>query len=237
MKIWKTGRRIVAIILLVVFSLIWSASFADGGIWYCPQCGRKNDGNFCPNDATPRPADVGGNYSSSNSNSYGDEIPVVFEDYYPGATAKIRKFTGEDAEAKRRQSYAGPGSNYSEAGAYKPYKVRKVEAFFEENEFIFVHLVYQTVDDRYLYFRKYVFSDLPSVPIVSELDYREAVTLESITPSWGPGAGYSLEKEFIARKNLTVKVFFKQNGYAYAEYESAKGLVRMWLPMDKISWI
>ena len=29
---------------------------AEGaGFWYCPKCGTKNDGNFCPKDGTPRP--------------------------------------------------------------------------------------------------------------------------------------------------------------------------------------
>ncbi|MBR2532480.1 MAG: SPFH domain-containing protein [Lachnospiraceae bacterium] len=29
---------------------------AEGaGIWFCPKCGTKNDGNFCPKDGTPRP--------------------------------------------------------------------------------------------------------------------------------------------------------------------------------------
>ncbi|MBQ1423701.1 MAG: virion core protein, partial [Lachnospiraceae bacterium] len=26
-----------------------------GAIWYCPKCGNKNDGNFCPKDGTPKP--------------------------------------------------------------------------------------------------------------------------------------------------------------------------------------
>ncbi len=26
-----------------------------GDTWFCPQCGRKNDGNFCPNDGTAKP--------------------------------------------------------------------------------------------------------------------------------------------------------------------------------------
>ena len=216
------SRTMVTVVLAVIVACItFSAASASGSTWYCPECGRLNDGNFCPKDATPRPQDL-----------LSDKFDV-FSDYYPGAMASLRKFSGND---QRHQSYAGPGSDYSTAGAYKSRKVQGVEAFFEENGYVFVHLSYETVADRYLYFRKNLFSNLPSVPSISEWTYKKGTTISSITPSWGPGSGYTTEKEFVARKNLRINALFKQNDYVYAEYECARGTVRRWLPEDMIEW-
>ena len=32
------------------------ASSMGGATWYCPKCGRQNDGNFCPACGTAKPA-------------------------------------------------------------------------------------------------------------------------------------------------------------------------------------
>lgn len=227
-KYWK----ILSCLLTLSVCLTCCSAIADGtsDLWYCPQCGRLNDSNFCPFDATRKPE-----LSSSASSSNG--MPDRFSDYYPGTTVQIRKFSGAGSESERHQSYAGPGSGYSTAGAYKPYKVTNVEAFFEENGFIFVHLEYQTVPDRFLYFRKSCFRNLPSLPSVDGWNTRKAVTNSAITPSWGPGKGYSQEKEFIAGKGTRISILFEENDYVYAEYECARGAVRMWLPKDKVSML
>ena len=224
-------KKTTAWILLIMICLQTGLSLADGDIWYCPECGRQNDSNFCPKDGTARPKSIG--YEDSYQ-GYSNNGPEALSDYYPGISVRMRKF---DNDKDRRQSYAGPGTNYSTAGAYKPYKVQYAEAFFEENGFVFVRLCYQTVDDRYLYFRKSDFSGVSYLPYVSEPEYWEAITISAITPSWGPSGGYTLEKEFVAPKNAKLKVFFRQNGYVYAEYECGRGTVRMWLPENQISWL
>lgn len=45
------------VLLLACILLVSSISFA-AGTWTCPACGASCDGNFCKNDATPRPADT-----------------------------------------------------------------------------------------------------------------------------------------------------------------------------------
>ena len=227
----KKCRSILSWLLILSVCLICCSALADGesNLWYCPQCGRLNDANFCPVDGIPKPD------MSSSASSSGVSMLDRFYDYYPGTSVQIRKFYGEGSESERHQSYAGPGSSYSTAGAYKPYKVTHAEAFFEENGFVFVHLEYQTVADRFLYFRKSCFRNLPPLPSVDEWDTQEAVTLSSITPSWGPGKGYSLEKEFIAGKGIQISILFEENDYVYAEYQCARGAVRMWLPKEKVS--
>lgn len=49
--------RLLCIAILVML-LIPMVCVGDGGYWYCPQCGRRNDGNYCPYDGTARPSDL-----------------------------------------------------------------------------------------------------------------------------------------------------------------------------------
>lgn len=48
----------LALTLILVAALILP-TFADG--WYCPNCGRYNDSNFCPKDGTGKPSDLESN--------------------------------------------------------------------------------------------------------------------------------------------------------------------------------
>lgn len=50
-------RLVAAVLALILAAPMMVTAFAD---WYCPQCGRKNDANFCPVDGTRRPSDLGG---------------------------------------------------------------------------------------------------------------------------------------------------------------------------------
>lgn len=52
----------LALTLILVVALILPA-FADG--WYCPNCGRYNDSNFCPKDGTRKPSDLESNAAGS----------------------------------------------------------------------------------------------------------------------------------------------------------------------------
>ena len=46
-------KRLISFLLAMVLLLSAGAAVADE--WFCPECGAKNDGNFCPNDGTKRP--------------------------------------------------------------------------------------------------------------------------------------------------------------------------------------
>ena len=188
---------------------------------FCPECGREfqNDELFCPNDKTPR-------------NEPSADIPVLSEEYV-GQSVKLTLFKDSEKE-NRRPSYAGPGSNYAGSGAYKPYKQSGITAYFIESKWVFVHLSYWTVEDRYLYLPSYAFTSLKNVPTVTSLESVSGKTMEDIIPSWGPGTEYFTFDSFVAKKGIQVKVFFKENGYLYAEYTSPEGLVRMWLPEEKV---
>jgi len=58
-------------ILMAVLILVTSTWAAADGRWYCPNCGRLNDDNFCPKDGTPRPSDMAG---QSTTIAVGDTI-------------------------------------------------------------------------------------------------------------------------------------------------------------------
>ncbi len=48
-------KRILSVLLAAVVLLSVCTALGEG-IWYCPQCGQQNSGNFCPNCGTARPA-------------------------------------------------------------------------------------------------------------------------------------------------------------------------------------
>lgn len=60
-------KRLISIILAMVLLLAAGAAAADD--WFCPECGRKNSENFCPNDGTKRPDDAGGSIVTTTSSS------------------------------------------------------------------------------------------------------------------------------------------------------------------------
>lgn len=57
-------KRLISILLAMLLLLITGTALADD--WYCPECGAKNSGNFCPNDGTKRPEGSGIVSSSSD---------------------------------------------------------------------------------------------------------------------------------------------------------------------------
>ena len=232
-------RRIVLFILAVSLVICSLNVLAEGSTWYCPKCGLKNTDNFCPRDGTARPEVMGGTSeageeaTSVQNNAENaieikdntiERIPSLSEMFQ---AVKVRgRVYGADGTG-RHQAYAGPGSDYSQCGAYKSKVMKLVDAFFEEEGYVFVKL-----NDRYQYFKRSAFDSLSGIPAIEELEYSYAVTKTQITPSWGPGSQYNQIKDYYVISNVLVKVFFEENGYAYAEYSCSAGLVRMWLPKE-----
>ena len=59
-------RKFLFLLLVLLLSAFCFAALADG-TWYCPNCGRLNDNNFCPVDGTARPVSVS---TSSGSGTF-----------------------------------------------------------------------------------------------------------------------------------------------------------------------
>ena len=51
-------KKGICMILAMFICLSAAGAALAGGIWYCPNCGRKNDSNFCPNDGVKKPEDL-----------------------------------------------------------------------------------------------------------------------------------------------------------------------------------
>ena len=157
-------------------------------------------------------------------------IPA-FSETYPGTSAKLRS-AGDDGY--RVYSFAGPGKVYVPTGGYKPAKQRKVTVFFEEDGYVFADVAYQTVEERYIYLPRSGFGSLGDIPSVSKMKTYTGTATDSITPVWGPDDNFKSTGDYVCKKGTKVEIFFKENGYLYAEYTCDKGLVRMWLPEKNI---
>ena len=167
----------------------------------------------------------------------------------------------------RRQAYYGPGKKYATAGAYKPYKVEKARALFQEGDYTLVELDYPTVGKRCVYFNSSMLREVPDSTFL--LEPYPAQTDTMLIPMLGPGNDYdylvyltqsddlsgldgSLETmvelfagsweiyQALKLEDNTMRlpagteigVLFETNGWVFAEFTSAIGLVRAWFPAD-----
>lgn len=80
------------VLLLSCIMLVSGIALADAATWVCPACGATCDGNFCKNDATPRPSDawVCPNCGKTNDGAFceNDATPR------PGASSAAAKPSG-----------------------------------------------------------------------------------------------------------------------------------------------
>ena len=159
------------------------------------------------------------------------EVPEL-ETLSPGQTVRLKESRDEGF---RVMAYYGPGKTYMEAGGYKPYKQNKITAYFNEGGWVLIHLRYQTAKERYVYIADNAFESLSGVPRIDEMQYYLGKTVSETAVRLGPSF------DFISADNVksipagtNVKVFFQKNGFAYAEFRSGKGNVRMWIPLTSI---
>ena len=110
-------------------------------------------------------------------------------------TWPVIELNGEDTSLNllsdsegRRQAYYGPGSNYAQAGAYKPYKIVSVEALYRDGNYTLVDMDYQTAGKRCVYFQTSYLSSQSAK--ASSPDRYPATTTVSLIPMCGPGLAY-----------------------------------------------
>ena len=90
-------------------------------------------------------------------------------------------------------------------------------------------------EERYVFFHRNFFDDKGNVPQITNLPYYTGKTTSAVDPRWGPSNGFNVVKDYTASAGTSLRIFFQENGFVYAEYSCSKGLVRMWLPADKVS--
>ncbi len=157
-------------------------------------------------------------------------VPVLSE-RYPGSEAHLRN---TDDETFRVSSFTGPGKPFVSSGGYKPSKQKKITVYFEENGYVFADVVYQTVEERFVYLPKSAFDIVGNLPVLSDPEYYNGITTAEIVPSWGPDNRFYSVESLAVGKGVFIKIFFQENAFVYAEYVCEKGTVRMWLPANNI---
>jgi len=138
------------------------------------------------------------------------------------------------AEDQRVQSRCGPAKTYHGAGGYKTYKMTSTNALFIEGSYMLVDLDYTTVGRRRVYFPISAFSGTQNVPEVT-LSATPAHTTVDLIPTFGPGMEYDTFDEAAISSGTALSVYFEENGWVFAEFASALGTVRAWIPVDQVS--
>ena len=146
---------------------------------------------------------------------------------WPTYTLKTYKLTVADTTSNK-MSYSGPSKNYSEAGCYVPSVMARTDGLFVEDRYVLVDMNYTSIGLRRVYFRCGIFKSTYNVPEAALTRY-PAVTTQEVTAWYGPGTKYNKFPEASLGANAPITVFFEEDGYVFAEYDTAFRLVRAWI--------
>lgn len=135
-------------------------------------------------------------------------------------------------QEERHPSYLGPDRRYVSGGWFKPGHVSSALAIFREDDYILVDLDYSTVGRRCVYFAASKVTDIPEIT-VSPAGVPVTVT-ETVQPRLGPGEKYDTKKLPVLQNGDTVNALLEWNGWILAEYQDKLGLIRAWIPTEKI---
>lgn len=127
--------------------------------------------------------------------------------------------TLSDSEG-RRQSYYGPGNNYAQAGAYKPYKVVSAKALYREGNYTLVDMDYKTAGKRCVYFQTSYLTSQFAQPASPER--YPAKTTVSLIPMCGPGLAYEtvIQREPSPYANMDWRDLVGEFGGSWEIYEA-----------------
>ncbi len=109
-------------IFLTVAILLCSLAICYAETWYCPNCGRKNDANFCPGCGTARP----GNGESQERTL--SELPLL-------TSIQTKLVASENVIV-----YTGPGTNYyrSASGKANVHHSATVKAYGRDGDWVLI---------------------------------------------------------------------------------------------------
>lgn len=182
-----------------------------------------------PDDAVEAENDESNNESGMEVLEQGASIP------WP--TKTLTKYKLEPKllkETERIMAYLGPSKNYAETGAYKPYKMARVDGLFIEGSYVLVDLNYPSVGVRRTYFTRGKFKNTSDVPEITLIGY-PAETMQSVQARYGPGLIYDPFPEADVGPNTPLTIFFEEDGYVFAEYKPGSKLVRSWINADSVT--
>lgn len=208
--------------VLVMLLLTLTAS-ALAGTWYCPQCGRKNDGNFCPIDGCSNPLNGSGGADSGSMTEYSDSEEWAL------ATTRLATRTGPTTE------YTEPGTFYLE-GSY----VKIVSIAYDENG---VPWVQCEISEGYGLMRVYTGLkrfDAATVDLTNvrnESSYRpySARLSASYELRYGPGNEYAVMSGYKLSSGKSVTVITTEGSWAQVQFTTGSGsLCRGWIPVNNL---
>lgn len=154
------------------------------------------------------------------------EVPEL-DELYEAQTVRMRGMTDDS----RLYAHYGPGAEYLSAGGYQPYKQGKIMAYFNEGGWVLIDLKYQTAKERYVYMPDSAFGSVDDVSGVIEMQYYEGKTLRETSLRLGPSEDFIAEDGYKSLPEDTdLRVFFRKNGFVYAEFTTGSAPVRMWMP-------
>lgn len=129
---------------------------------------------------------------------------------------------------QRAMAWCGPGKGYREAGAFKTNKLLKVKGILTQGDYVLVDMDYAGVGRRRVYFNQRAFKDTGHVP-QRDLTGYDAFTVRDAMPLYGPGSGFDDFDGETLPGGVQISVFFEENGWVYAQFNSSEGLARGWI--------
>lgn len=204
-------------LVLVVLMLLAVTSAALADTWYCPQCGRLNDGNFCPKDGQANPL-------SSSSSSSGSSTPV--------------KTKEQGLATQKLATRSGPATEYTEPGTFKVSGsyVTIVSIAYDENNVPWVQCELNVSGGLmrvYTGLKRFDTStfNLDNVPCENYYSPYTAHVTDPCNLRYGPGNEYSLMSGYQLNAGKHVVVMTIENDWAQVEFTTSNGnLCRGWVP-------
>ncbi len=68
-------KKWITLLLTVMLVFTWAAALAD--TWFCPNCGQRNDSNFCPACGTPKPGGGSGSGTTTTTTVSTSDLKVT----------------------------------------------------------------------------------------------------------------------------------------------------------------
>jgi len=210
-------KRIVSLLLSLMLLFCCAPALAE--TWYCPQCGRLNDSNYCPFDGTART----GSYSYSTPSYVVTEGPIYTQYAYNTGITNQKLATR-----------TGPSTKYDEPGTFLSSGARVQvlsKAYDSKNEIWWVQVDMTNNGTR---IRAYTgvkrFSSLNLSAIPEEQIIGSCYVSYAITGYYGPSSSYKRISRQIP-SGVSCDIY----GYAYSDegdfiqiefYDSGLGCLR-----------
>lgn len=215
-----------ATIFMLVLMLVSLASFAYADTWYCPKCGRKNDGNYCPVDGQSNPLS---SYSGSSSNNINGSSASSYQptEEWGLATTKIA-------------TRSGPSTEYTEPGTFKVSGnyLKIVSIAYDENALPWVQCEISSNGGTmrvYTGLKRFDTSTFDLSNVTNESTYWSyaAQVSSAYELRYGPGNEYALMSGYKLNSGKSVVVITTEGSWAQVQFTTSKGyLCRGWIPTD-----